>query len=177
MNNGWSRNGFVYLLILVAAAALFFSIFPQTERSQPVDITQVAKWADRGEVEKIVVIGDELQVKRKGQDQWISSRKEAGESLAKTLLDLGVAPEKVDDFELVVKAPSEFGNWFAILGSLLPLVFVGALFFFLMRQAQGSNNQAIAFGKSRARLFTGDKPTVTFDDVAGAEEAKEELQE
>ncbi|MFB0545541.1 MAG: ATP-dependent zinc metalloprotease FtsH, partial [Anaerolineae bacterium] len=56
-------------------------------------------------------------------------------------------------------------------------LFVGALFYFLMRQAQGSNNQALSFGKSRARMFTGDKPTVTFDDVAGVEEAKEELQE
>ena len=61
--------------------------------------------------------------------------------------------------------------------NLLPIVFVGALFFFLFRQTQGSNNQALSFGKSKARLFTGDKPTVKFDDVAGADEAKQELQE
>jgi cell division protease FtsH len=59
----------------------------------------------------------------------------------------------------------------------LPLILVGAFFFFLLRQAQGAGNQAFAFGKSRARLFTGDKPTVTFADVAGADEAKEELRE
>jgi len=63
------------------------------------------------------------------------------------------------------------------LGSFLPFVFLAVLFVFLMRQAQGTNNQAIAFGKSRARMFTGEKPTVTFDDVAGVEEAKQELAE
>ena len=63
------------------------------------------------------------------------------------------------------------------MASILPLLFIGGLFFFLMRQAQGSNSQAMSFGKSKARMFTGDKPTVTFDDVAGAEESKEELQE
>jgi len=64
-----------------------------------------------------------------------------------------------------------------ILGTFLPLLIFGGLLFFMLRQAQGSNNQAMSFGKSRARLFTGDKPTVTFQDVAGVEEAKEELQE
>ncbi len=54
---------------------------------------------------------------------------------------------------------------------------MAGLFFMILRQAQGSNNQAMSFGKSRARMFTGDKPTVTFADVAGAEEAKQELQE
>ena len=64
--------------------------------------------------------------------------------------------------DLRVEPPSDVGNWLTFLGSLLPLVFIGALFFFLLRQAQGGNNQAMAFGKSRARMFTGDKPTVTF---------------
>jgi cell division protease FtsH len=63
------------------------------------------------------------------------------------------------------------------LGTLLPLILIGGFFFFILRQAQGAGNQALSFGKSRARMFTGDKPTVTFDDVAGIEEAKQELAE
>jgi cell division protease FtsH len=90
---------------------------------------------------------------------------------------MGVSQEQLRRFEYEVVPPSNMGNWLAILGSLLPLLFVGALFFLLLRQAQGSNNQAISFGKSRARLYTGEKPTVTFADVAGAEEAKQELME
>ncbi len=75
------------------------------------------------------------------------------------------------------EAPGNTSNWISLGVNLVPLLFVGALFFFLFRQTQGSNNQALSFGKSRARVFTGDKPTVKFDDVAGADESKEELRE
>ena len=75
------------------------------------------------------------------------------------------------------EAPGNTSNWISLGVNLLPLLFVGALFFFLFRQTQGSNNQALSFGKSKARVFTGDKPTVKFDDVAGADESKEELRE
>ena len=63
------------------------------------------------------------------------------------------------------------------LGYILPFLILGGVFFFIFRQAQGSNNAAMSFGKSRARMFTGDHPTVSFDDVAGADESKEELKE
>ena len=78
---------------------------------------------------------------------------------------------------VVVKPPAEMGNWLAFLGGVLPLLFIGGLFFFLMRQAQGLNSQAMSFGKSKGAVFTGDKPTVTFQDIAGCDEAKEELKE
>ena len=64
--------------------------------------------------------------------------------------------------------------------ALLPaaaVLVLGVFIYFMLRQAQGTNNQAMMFGKSRARMFTGDQPTVTFDDVAGVDEAKEELRE
>jgi len=95
------------------------------------------------------------------------------------MMGLGVTPEQLGDpdLQITVKPPAELGSWLGIMASILPLLFIGGLFFFLMRQAQGSNSQAMSFGKSKARMFTGDKPTVTFDDVAGAEESKEELQE
>src|SRR5262249_55521411 len=73
--------------------------------------------------------------------------------------------------------PSQLGNWIQLIGGFLPLLIFGGLLFFMMRQAQGSNNQALSFGKSRARMFTGNRPTVTFADVAGVEEAKQELAE
>jgi cell division protease FtsH len=65
----------------------------------------------------------------------------------------------------------------SILLSLLPVLLIGGFFFYMMRQAQGTNNQALSFGKSRARMFIGNKPTVTFEDVAGVDEAKQELTE
>src|SRR5439155_19095120 len=78
---------------------------------------------------------------------------------------------------LQYEPPSALGAWVNILVSLIPFIAIGALLIFMMRQAQGSNNQALSFGKSRARMFMGNKPTVTFADVAGVEEAKQELQE
>jgi len=93
------------------------------------------------------------------------------------MVGLGVPSDKLAEVEIKYESPGNAANWISLLVNLLPLVFVGALFFFLFRQTQGSNNQALSFGKSKARLFTGDKPTVKFDDVAGAEESKQELQE
>jgi cell division protease FtsH len=81
------------------------------------------------------------------------------------------------EVDIKVEPPNPLGEWVSILGTILPLLLFAGLFFFLMRQAQGTNNQALSFGKSRARMFTGEKPTVTFDDVAGVEEAKQELAE
>jgi cell division protease FtsH len=72
---------------------------------------------------------------------------------------------------------SRWSSWGTILINFLPLIIFGALIIFMLRQAQGGSNQALSFGRSRARMVTGDKPTVTFDDVAGVDEAKQELQE
>jgi len=72
---------------------------------------------------------------------------------------------------------SRWSSWGTILINFLPLIIFGALIIFMLRQAQGGSNQALSFGRSRARMVTGDKPTVTFGDVAGVDEAKQELQE
>ncbi len=189
MNANWTKNGFVYLLILVALVALFFSLFPQTSQVETEEISTIAEWIEQGKVASISVAGDEVRVRLcvegqtttekacKASEQTIISRKEPLVGLTEQLTSLGVTADQLKRLDLRVDPPSDVGNWLTFLGSLLPLVFVGALFFFLLRQAQGGNNQAMAFGKSRARMFTGDKPTVTFADVAGADEAKQELQE
>jgi cell division protease FtsH len=90
---------------------------------------------------------------------------------------LGVSPQVLGQIEWEIREPRDLQVWVAALTYILPLIFVGGVIFLLLRQAQGTNNQALSFGKSRARMFTGDQPTVTFEDVAGVEEAKEELEE
>ena len=178
MNPGRFKNGFVYLLILVAAVALLYSLFTPSQKPQEIDISEVAKQAQDGLIREIRVKDDVIKVVYKNPDvPEATSRKEPGISAIQTLKDLGVSQEQLAKITFKMEPPSDVSNWIAILGSFVPMVLVFALFYFLMRQAQGTNNQALSFGKSRARLFTGDKPTVTFDDVAGADEAKQELRE
>jgi cell division protease FtsH len=107
------------------------------------------------------------------------SNKEPDQTLVSQLLDLGVTQEELapDRIKLEIKPPSVWLGVMTTLGYILPFIILGGLFWFIFRQAQGSNNAAMSFGKSRARMFTGDQPTVTFADVAGVEEAKEGLAE
>jgi len=177
MNANWSRNAFVYLLIIVSAATLFINIYRPGEAPQQISLTQLVTKIQAGEVETVIVRDDELQVILVGSDAGIISRRESEVPITQTLAGLGVAPDKLAAVNLKYEAPGDATNWLSLLVNLLPLVFIGALFFILFRQTQGSNNQALSFGKSKARVFTGDKPTVKFDDVAGADEAKEELKE
>ena len=112
-----------------------------------------------------------------GSSAPVISRRERSVPLTQTLTGLGVKPAQLATVNIKYEAPGNAGSWISLMINLLPLLFIGGLFFILFRQTQGSNNQALSFGKSRARVFTGDKPTVKFDDVAGADEAKEELKE
>jgi len=177
MSANWSRNAFVYLLIIVAAATLFINIYQPGEAPQQISLTQLANKIKAGEVETVVVRNDELHVTLAGSNLAVISRRESAVPLTQTLAGLGVTPEELAAVNIKYEAPGNAANWLSLLVNLLPLVFIGALFFILFRQTQGSNNQALSFGKSKARVFTGDKPTVKFDDVAGADEAKEELKE
>ncbi len=175
MSSRWLRNGFIYLLILVAVVAIVFSFFGRSEGTKSKDLSQVISDVKAGSVEKIEVTGNSLTVLENGEK--FKSRKEDSSSIYEVLKDGGVSQEQLNDVEIQVNEPSKFGNWLGILISFLPLLFFGAIIIFFMRQAQGSNAQAMNFGKSRARAFAGNRPTVTFADVAGVDEAKEELQE
>src|SRR5205807_1793855 len=124
------------------------------------------------------VTGDSLLVKNRGESEETRSRKESSSSVEDILQKNNIAVGSgKDQVEVIVKGPSQFGSIFGLLFNFLPLIIFGAILIFMMRQAQGTNSQAMSFGRSRARMFTGQKPTVTFLDVAGQEEAKQELAE
>ncbi len=180
MDTKWLRNSFVYLIILVAIIALFFTVFQpggiSGERDTQIGINQLAAAVQRGEVKRIDVADDKLTVEIPGQGKF-TVRKERNDTVPQLLGAYGVTPQELARVDLRVSDPPQFSNWLGLLVNLLPLIFFGAILLFMMRQAQGSNNQALSFGKSRARMFMGNKPSVTFSDVAGVEEAKQELAE
>jgi cell division protease FtsH len=175
VNVNW-RGALIYLLILVAAGALIVGLFPVDDTSEEVALSQLVDDINAGRVESVIVEDNEIKVTYKSGEEVVS-RKESGVDLTETLLALGAENAALENVDIQVEPPSPWSDWLAILGSFLPFVLLAVLFLFLMRQAQGTNNQALSFGKSRARMFTGEKPTVTFDDVAGVEEAKQELAE
>ena len=177
MNARSTRNVFVYLLILVALVLVVVMVFRPATASSEKPISDVIALAQQGRVESIEVQTDTLIVKLKDQAEPIRSRKEEASSVQEILKDSNVPVGGNNGIRVVVKGPSQFGNVFGLLINFLPLVIFGAILIFMMRQAGGANNQAVSFGKSRAKMFTGQKPTVTFMDVAGQEEAKQELQE
>ncbi len=170
------RNSFIYLLITVAVLAVFFTLFSDTlGGSQEIPVSEVVSRAARGEVDRIEVSGDKLSVITTSGDTF-TSRKEPGASMVEMLSAAGV-DSATGGVDVQVKGSGGLGSLFGILINFLPLIFFGAILLFMMRQAQGSSNQTFSFGKSRARMFVGNSPAVSFSDVAGVEEAKEELQE
>jgi cell division protease FtsH len=175
VNRNW-RGLLIYLFIAAVAAVLLLWNFPANDRLEDIPLSQLVNDINEGRVKSVSVKDDDLKATYK-DDSTVASRKEGGVDLTKTLVALGVEATALDQVDIEVEPPSPFEDWIAILLTLLPFVLLAVLFFFLMRQAQGTNNQAMSFGKSRARMFTGEKPTVTFDDVAGVEEAKQELAE
>jgi cell division protease FtsH len=178
VNSGLFKNSIVYLLILLAVAALIFSIFSNPRDSNELDITTVASDIKAGKVAKLEVKDDDVTVEYlQSNKSAAKSRKEPGVSIFQTFERLGVTEEELSKVEIEIIPPSAWSDWGTLAITILPLIIFGGLLFFMVRQAQGSNNQAMSFGKSRARMLTGDKPTVTFDDVAGADEAKQELSE
>jgi cell division protease FtsH len=183
MNFKRVRSGAIYVLLLVALGAFLYTSLSSnassTAKSVPLD--KVAQHVREGQAKQIVVKDDRVTVTLRAEgnlpEQIVQSRKESGTGLVQTLRNLGVTEEQLQAVDIRVSEPQFWENWSGILLALLPLLLLGAFFIFIMRQAQGAGNQAFSFGKSRARMFTGDRPTVTFGDVAGNDEAKQELHE
>jgi cell division protease FtsH len=166
-----------YAILLVALGTFLYTyLFANRDQAETVEITTVASLARAGEIKKISVSEDELKIELR-DGRKVTSRKEEEIGVVETLRYLGVDEEHLAQIDVEFEPPSRWGGWMAVLGTFLPLVLIVIFFWFIFRQAQGAGNQALSFGKSRARMFSGDKPTVTFDDVAGVEEAKQELTE
>ena len=138
-----------------------------------VPISEVIQRANDGKISRIEIQGNEVKVTPKGEDEPTQrSVKEGGSSI----YEQGLRQDS--SAEVAVTPPSQTGNtlWnLAII--LLPVLLIGGFFLYMMRQAQGQNNQAMGFGKSKAKLYGLDKEKVVFDDIAGNESAKQDLQE
>ena len=180
-NRRWLRNSFVYLMIIIGVIVIFYTLLPGLGGSDDVPFSTVIAMAKSNEIRKIDVDGDKLTVYPKttsvGGPDSFNSRKEKGSVLTELLVNGGVNVGPPSGVEINSKGSSGLSSFFGLMLNFLPLIFFGGLILFMMRQAQGSNNQTLSFGRSRARMMPFNRPTVSFEDVAGVEEAKAELQE
>lgn len=169
------------LLLFSIVAMVFYGFQEQAFGTQPIPINQLAADIEADLVGKIEIKGDDIFVTYRDVTNRAATTtaKDPDSSLIEELVLLGVSPEKLRDPNLKIEIvlPGFWANAVNLLINFLPFILMAFVFFFFIRQAQGSNNAAMAFGKSRAKMLTGEHPTVTFADVAGVDEAKEELQE
>jgi len=168
MKSSWKRSSLIYIAIIIAAVVFFSVFFPMTKKPVEIPLSEVITMSQNGEIGKIVVDGDELFITTT-EGTELKAFKESNASI------YDIQGLNLEGIVIDVKSPGF--EWSGLLISFLPLLLLGALLFFLFRRAQGANSQAMSFGRSRARLFPANTPTVTFNDVAGVEEAKEEMRE
>jgi len=174
------RKSILYLVVIAALVAIFFALRPPSEQIKQMTMSELVQMAKEGQVfENGSVVANSL----------IKSIEQSGDKLSINLADGDKAqaymlsdsvqlydlfnPYKID---CSYKPPSNF-DWSTLLWTVLPLIFFIGFIWFIFRGARGVGNQAMNFGRSKARLFTGTKSNITFNDVAGVDEAKQELQE
>jgi len=167
------RNIIVWALVILMGLSLISSFLRPGVTAEETDLTRALNDIKDQKVRQILVDGDRLILTYK-DEQKLMARKEAGESLVKILETAGIDPKSV---EIKVSDQSVTRAVGDILGTLLPLILMGVFFYFIFRQAKGVQDNIFSFGQSGARLFDKGKQAITFADVAGVDEAKEELQE
>ena len=171
--------GATFLIFFAVLAIYSFVSGANSPATPTISISTLAQDISKGLVKTIDIKGDELDLTYKDGTNKIS-KKETDLALSQTLVNYGVSATSLSAVDIEVQKQSGFAYWMVTLAPILiPLVFIAIFIWFIMRQAKGSGMQAFSFGQSKARIsFPGDKKQkVTFKDVAGAKEAKQELSE
>jgi cell division protease FtsH len=180
--NPRNQSFVVTLLLIIAAVAMVVMAVQRESGTKPsLTINEVARDIKADKVARVVIEDNNTLrvIYTNGDTDGVESYKETDSTLVSQLLALGVTPEQLspENVTIEVKPPSQWAGIVSGALYILPVLFMAGVLWFIFRQAQGSNNAAMSFGKSRARMFSGEHPTVTFQDVAGVEESKQELAE
>jgi cell division protease FtsH len=172
------------ILILLIVVSLYSLIGGESKKPDYIAISELASDISLGLVQEIKVNGNDLEIeyKKEGEAEALfkKSKKEEGTALTDTLVNYQVDKEKLADVKINIKSEGGLAYWMLIFGPfLIPLIFIAFFIWFLTRQVKGAGMQAFSFGQSKARMIlpTDKNLKITFKDVAGAKEAKEELAE
>jgi cell division protease FtsH len=167
------KNILLYGFIILFGLFLLLGYLSSVEDSSTVSLSQVINDVKAGKVTEISVLDTKITVTEKG-NKAVQAYKEANSNIYQIFKDAGV---NLGRTKVTVKDDSNVNNWINILSSVLPIVLMIAFFYFLFRQARGAQENIFSFGQSRAKLFNKDTPKISFNDVAGVDEAKQELTE
>jgi len=173
------KNFAIILIIFLVLSSIFTFFSSPFEEKTELSLSQVVKGINEGNIKKIVVSGNDLEITYQ-DDAKAFSTKEAEAALSQSLINYGVNEEKLRSVNVETKEKSDIWSWLMPLLLILPLLVFGIFFWMIFRQARGGAMQAFDFTKARARLFGAEghpKEKITFKDVAGLKEAKEELLE
>jgi len=171
LNSKKNRRSFIILVLILLAGAVALSMSTPQTKTQSVSLSQMINEAKAGQITQIDVNGDKLTATLKDPS---AAKQVTYKETGANVTDYGINPSKV----VINPQPSTDNSvWIDAALSIIPIMLIIGFFYFMMRQAQGQGNQAMNFGKSKARLFAADRKPVVFKDVAGSEEAKQELEE
>lgn len=175
MKNQKPSSGFMYLIIIALISAGFFIILnPEESNVKKITLDKFVEETKSGEVATIEVEDNRINITLIDDSKQFAF-KEPGQTVNELLQN--ISPEIIKDVSIEVIPTDGQRFWTDLLLSLLPFIFIVGFLIFMMRQAQNNTNQAMSFGKSKARMVDNEKQKTTFKDVAGALEAKEELME
>ncbi len=173
MLNRVLKNLSIYLLIVLVIIALIKLSSPAGTPPEPIDYDQLIADLSKGEIATVTIQAE-------NNTNLIAGKKKDGTSFESRgpLPDPGLLSLLAEkNVRYKFEKPPQPSWWAGLLSSLLPILIFVLLFFFMMQQTQGGGNRVMSFGKSRAKLHSDDKKKITFADVAGADEVKEELEE
>jgi cell division protease FtsH len=173
------KNISIIILVFLLISGIFILYNSPAQKPQDIGLSELVTEINDSKVKKITVESNVLQIELQDESKQ-KATKESESSLTDSLKNYGVDTEKLQNVDVQIKGESGTSFWVsAILPFLLPFILIGAFIWFMMRQAQRGNSQALSFGLSKARMLDpkDKRKRVTFADVAGAKEAKEELKE
>ena len=172
-----TKNLLIIIMALLTLSALFSLYSSPVQDVKKTDMSAFINQINNDEVSSIIVKNDRLEVELKDKSKELV-KKEGIETFSNLIKNYNIPPEKLKNVKIDVRENEGAGFWIAtLLPFILPFLFIAVFIYFMMRQVQGANTRAMSFGQSRARETNpqNKKNQITFKDVAGAKEAKEEL--
>ncbi|HLC63881.1 MAG TPA: ATP-dependent zinc metalloprotease FtsH [Patescibacteria group bacterium] len=178
MKNSLFKNFLIFFVIFIAVASIFSLYNANSDQPEKISLGALVGLINQDQVKKLEVEGDKINITLNDESQK-TSLKEPTQSLSELLANFELETSKLQNLNIEIKEDSSASVWLTtLLPFLIPFLLIAAFIWFMMRQVQGANKNAMSFGQSSAKIFASDpKNKTTFADVAGAQEAKEELTE